>query len=98
MDLTSFMPPPKKNPARAATASPRGETPRGETPSRDADALRGGLTLVPLPGWEGCASPITVQEGRQRQIGRAELHAQGTVGISKLHCTVAAQVHSPQPC
>ncbi len=77
MDITNFMPSQKNNPARAV-------------PKAAALSLRG-LTLAPVSGWENCAPPITVKRGTTRQIGRMELHEQGMVGISKMHCTLEAQ-------
>ena len=75
MDITNFIKP--KQPASAS-------------PKPVVRSLRG-LTLQPVAGWEGCATPITVKRGTRRTVGRAELQAHGTVGISKLHCTLEAQ-------
>lgn len=77
MDITNFFPKLKHSPT-------------ARDPKAPAPALRG-LTLHPVAGWEGCASAITVRRGTSRQVGRAELHAHGTVGVSKMHATLEAQ-------
>eukprot|EP01043_Picozoa_sp_COSAG02_P013469 COSAG02_NODE_539_length_20605_cov_93.802155_7_plen_1307_part_00 len=74
--------PSKNNPARAAAAAAE--------PKAAALSLPG-LTLTPMSGWENCAPPITIKRGTTRQIGRVELHEQGMVAISKMHCTLEAQ-------